>query len=90
MENNRITAVNAIVAKMMPYIETETTDKLKAVCLIVLNDYKLEKEETSLTLYEDKSLAYYIQKFVVAKKFRAVVIIPSDIMLDSSRGHLKP
>lgn len=68
MENNRIAAVNAIVAKMMPYITAETTDKLKAVCLVVLNDYKLEKEETSLTLYEDKSLAYYIQKFVVAKK----------------------
>ena len=68
MENNRIVAVNAIVAKMMPYITAETTDKLKAVCLVVLNDYKLEKEETTLALYEDKSLAYYIQKFAVAKK----------------------
>lgn len=68
VENNRVTAVNDIVAKMIPFIPTEATDKLKAVCFVVLNDYKLEKEETAIALYEDKSLDYYIQKFIVAKK----------------------
>lgn len=68
MENNRVTIVNDIVSKMMPFIPTESADKLKAVCFVVLNDYKIEKEETALTVYEDKSLDFYIQKFIVAKK----------------------
>lgn len=68
MENERVSATNDIVSQMMPYLPIDVTDKLRAVCLLTLNEYRMEKEETSVALYEAQATEYYIKKFLIAKK----------------------